>query len=556
MAQNANPLNVYCKNCGAPAGFDIVHQEYRCTHCDTSLPLAQARGDHARWQAPRPEDAEELARSVAHEERACPSCGAHVLFDHADASMTCVFCGSKLVRKQLLDASQLPALMIPFYLTPEEARERLAAWAQTNRSSREGRATAEHVDDLVGYYLPYQLVRGPVQGTVIRNGTARTYRCRGYVEESLVNVSTQLDNEVLHNVEPFDWSAVRTFDVHGVAGHNVKLRDMEANQAARRVCDETSRTFLPSIERVLHTTGIDVKLETEALESIPVLLPVYVARCGDLTAAVNGQTGRVAVTVERKRTLPLWVLEPLLYAVLATALLGLPYGFDPESCALFFAVFCVLFLAIMGNGKRSLIRRIIRRGNESALRTDQGLQVAEFESVLRNACDNTPVFVEPNAHGELVPVEVSFYSPARWASIVLNVFLLVLAPLIVAGFIACGMTLATGEAFAEHFNPLYGMAWYVLAGLLGVVYWVRGVRGDVYEHPILHELLPNGGKQLMGTKASRRVGVLSMLRLGHPGANGKPANLRSVLGELGGIGAFALFTVAAIFVGSVVAILA
>lgn len=27
------PLRIYCKNCGAPAGFDIINQTYRCPFC-------------------------------------------------------------------------------------------------------------------------------------------------------------------------------------------------------------------------------------------------------------------------------------------------------------------------------------------------------------------------------------------------------------------------------------------------------------------------------------------------------------------------------------------
>ena len=31
------PLRIYCKNCGAPAGFDIINQTYRCPLCGSKL---------------------------------------------------------------------------------------------------------------------------------------------------------------------------------------------------------------------------------------------------------------------------------------------------------------------------------------------------------------------------------------------------------------------------------------------------------------------------------------------------------------------------------------
>ena len=28
-----DPVRIFCKHCGSPAGFDILHQTYRCPHC-------------------------------------------------------------------------------------------------------------------------------------------------------------------------------------------------------------------------------------------------------------------------------------------------------------------------------------------------------------------------------------------------------------------------------------------------------------------------------------------------------------------------------------------
>ena len=36
MSENRSPLRIYCKNCGAPAGFDIINQTYRWPNCGES----------------------------------------------------------------------------------------------------------------------------------------------------------------------------------------------------------------------------------------------------------------------------------------------------------------------------------------------------------------------------------------------------------------------------------------------------------------------------------------------------------------------------------------
>lgn len=62
----------------------------------------------------------------------------------------------------------------------------------------------------------------------------------------------------------------------------------------------------------MQTTGLALCPESEALLRLPAFLPVYFMDCGEVQAAVNGQTGKVSVLAEKEtRTYP-WVIEPLL----------------------------------------------------------------------------------------------------------------------------------------------------------------------------------------------------------------------------------------------------
>ena len=49
----------------------------------------------------------------------------------------CAFCGRALVRKDYLASDELPELIIPFRLTPDEAKELLLAWCNRNAGKRE-----------------------------------------------------------------------------------------------------------------------------------------------------------------------------------------------------------------------------------------------------------------------------------------------------------------------------------------------------------------------------------------------------------------------------------
>lgn len=151
------------------------------------------------------------------------------------------------------------------------------------------------------YYLPYQIVRGPVSATVHRTGNSRVYHCLGYMEGTAVSTSSQLDNLVLNGIEPFDWSAARPFEYGYIAGHNVKLSDLSDAQTNCRIMDECEQDFLPVAEKVTRTSDVNLAMETGEISTTSALLPVYFIKCGRLTAVMNGQTGRIAVSKKRKK---------------------------------------------------------------------------------------------------------------------------------------------------------------------------------------------------------------------------------------------------------------
>ena len=112
-----NPIAIYCKNCGAPAGFDIVRQTYRCPYCGQTSGIDEVRNEAVRWRQLDPSNKKAVETGNRLEKFSCSGCGAEVIFKAGEASATCDFCGNKLIRKEFTSAEQLPDLIIPFYLT-------------------------------------------------------------------------------------------------------------------------------------------------------------------------------------------------------------------------------------------------------------------------------------------------------------------------------------------------------------------------------------------------------------------------------------------------------
>ena len=108
------------------------------------------------------------------------------------------------MRTEYLDTKGLPESVIPFALTEDEARRRLAEWCDKNKGRPEAKKLRDLLPQLKGFYLPYELVRGPVHTKVARMDGGSTYRCEGFMNDEFINRSRQLDNLLLDGMEPFD----------------------------------------------------------------------------------------------------------------------------------------------------------------------------------------------------------------------------------------------------------------------------------------------------------------------------------------------------------------
>lgn len=209
----------------------------------------------------------------------------------------------------------------------------------------------------------------------------------------------------------------------------------------------------------------------------------------------------------------------------------------------------------MSEGRNSLIRRITLRSEVSRASRESGkLKIEERKDGYKDSYDNTPVFYEKNREGKRVPVQIRFYSFGRWLQIALNIGLTVFLPAILAAFVRW-IYLEPGETFCEGYRFLYGAAWYVLAGFIAVLYLVKGLRRDIYNHPILYELLPGRKRRLIGTRSDRKIGIISMFGIGQKGKNGKRLTIVGFFGNMGVIGIFLAALLFLVLIGSTASIL-
>lgn len=534
-------LQVKCKNCGSPAGFDIINQTYRCVHCGETSGVSEAT-QAAQWK--RLDIRNNSQRVLQGKVLVCPGCGNRCYVSQGEATGTCEFCGNNLVKKDLVEGADVPELILPFVITENEAKDLLMKWANKNPKKKESRIIKGNIGLTEGYYLPYRLIRGPVEGNAYRDIHGKTYRYRGFLEKTAVATSKQLDNLVLNAMEPFDWTGLQEFELGYIGGHRVKLSDLSEAQIAEAVLSEVSEDYRPWVAKALQTSGVTLETENGDFMNVSALLPAYVLRVGDLLAVVNGQTGKVAVkSLKRPKEYKLWVIEPILITVLVTIAAGFFFKGDIEGIALSAAVVGIMTFAIYDSRKNSVfIKRLFKSENRKA-RRENGKLVIEKE--LKNPLSSKPVFYEKDGEREAT-VELRFYTVGRLLQMLLHMFTLVFAPAILAVAIRTVMYLS-GNApnIFEGIAFRYGAAWYVLGGAICFIYFLVGFRGDVYNRPIMRELLPDGKKKAFGSRKERRITIFSLLRIRKRDREPGEKLLKEEIGLLIGIAVIMLGSLAA-----------
>lgn len=492
---------IECSSCGAEAVYDTERQAYVCAYCGTVTPL-QEKAEPA-WKNLQ---AESWSRVQREEEIAeCTGCGAKILFKKDEASEKCHFCGGNLVRSEIKDTAELPELILPFVLTEEEAKNRLRNWVKGQKSSRDTRRIEQHIKELKGYYLPYRLIRGPLCGTASRNLEGRDYQFRGFLDHAVVNASGQLDNAVLDAAEPFDLSELKPFEYGYIGGHRVKLGDVSPTEIRSRTLNEAKEAYRPFVAKALHNSDVYLQLETGELKYLQVLLPMYILEVGSYLTVVNGQTGRISSASRKKDTSSrLWILEPGILTLLAVLITGYFFGFWLYPMVLMGVIAGLIFFSVYGDGRHGIYHRVILTGEKSRAKRDGGkLVLEEGKDLLKNAFPSDPVFYEKEGDRE-ARVEIRFYTFGRLLTVFLKLAVLIFLPVILAVIINRGI---------EGVSILSGAAWYIVTGFVAILYCTRGLRWDIFNHPIFYEILPDGKRKLFGSRASRKLSILSLFQL-------------------------------------------
>lgn len=499
--------DIRCPVCGGPAQFDIVRQQYLCRYCGGQVGIDEALQQKHGFREMQQKKINDSLKSYDLMQASCPSCGANLVFEENEAMATCAFCGSALVRKKYLHDERLPECVVPFRVTESEAKELLSQWCAENRNRREAGKLEELIPELKGFYLPYEMIRGPVHMRVARIDRGSRYDCEGFVSDEFVNRSEQLDNLLLDGMEPFDIGQLQEFDPAFIAGHRVKISDITDSEMEKRAESETAQTYAPSLAKVMQTRELETDADLSSAVRLPALLPVYYVSKDGMMAVVNGQTGKVSVRALRDSHyyfLPWWfkaILATLAFSAVLFFSMRL-FGADSSSALFITGLTAIIFIIVtlclysdtIRNKFSVVSGRKVFTSEGKTFRREHGLLVLD-DSILERKVEE-PVFFR-KIKDAWKPVVLRFATPGRilkMVSLTLTaLFLPVILALLINGFDFEKLTLG-GSA-----------VWFCIAVPTVPIYLLKFGIVELYDRPLVYEKKENGKLKRYRERSSFRI---------------------------------------------------
>lgn len=513
--QERDPMSITCGNCGSPTRFDIIRQTYRCDHCHTDNAIGPTAERLGQW---REQHAREMEASSAEAEgyavlTTCPNCGAEVSYPAGEAVSSCGFCGGALVRRAFTAQKNFPEMIIPFYITLDEAKARLREWCEKQKGNKTAKAALAAIDELKGYYLPYERVRGAVSyDVIVPDGETYPFRLAGYVDGVSVNASRQLDNDVLDKMEPFDWSALRPFEMGYMADQATKLYDVSDPDFQERLYKELSDHYEKTAEETLHNPNASLKGERADTIGMSILLPAYIIPRLTLRVAVNGQTGRVAVSDGLTKKDRRYLIEPSLITIASALLLFLGFR-DAEVTVYGTAVIAAIAFTVFTMSSNRKENKIIYQSKATGAQRDDGALTIDKTLAPKEERFAKPEFFA-KIHEDYVPVRIRYYRTARtlkWlgAGLLVNLLPAILALIITSGRLLFGEDLSV-------FSQIFwggGAVWWFITIPVSIAYWLKFGRAELYRYPTVTYLYPDGTESKERVPTIGDSGVVSHAEL-------------------------------------------
>lgn len=352
----ANQITNYqCPACTGPLHFDSGSGRLQCDYCGSSFSVEEVEamfaGKNEQAEAAQAEAAaeqmpEEAARwdmesaggewgADAANMRAysCPSCGAELICDATTAATACPYCGNPTIIPGQFGNTKKPDLIIPFKMDKDAAVAALKRHYAGKPLLPKAFASANHIEDIKGVYVPFWLFDAQVEADMTFNATRTMVqntprevitatdhflvRRRGTMDFRgiPVDASTKMPDAHMDAIEPYDYNDLKPFSLSYLPGFLADKYDVSKEESQERANSRCASSAEQAIQNTVagYATCVPVNksFQVRARGVKYALLPVWMLSTQwngqNYLFAMNGQTGKLIgdLPIDKKK-MALW----------------------------------------------------------------------------------------------------------------------------------------------------------------------------------------------------------------------------------------------------------
>lgn len=297
----------------------------------------------------------------------CNSCGAELIYDKMTVATKCAFCGSPNIISERLSGALKPDKIIPFRITKEKAKDIFKEWTHSNHYVPSSFTKEVTLDSMQGIYVPFFLYDYDIHSKLVleteRTDTHVENRPgimgssynevsdikRFVLEKELyisyanipVDATKRMPDKFMDNIEPYDYSWLRDFDMAYLSGFYAEKTNFESKEIEYRAKRKLGKFIDSCYEKLfskvncVEKLGDDKYIKTTAKKYA--LLPVwylnYKYKDQDYIFMVNGQSGKYAgdLPISSSKVTAAYVASSFLYVlgyivIILLSLLGYYYS--------------------------------------------------------------------------------------------------------------------------------------------------------------------------------------------------------------------------------------
>ncbi len=316
-----------CPNCGGAINFDSSSQKMKCPYCDAefgvnqlkqfNIDLSKEVEESYEWETTAGQDWQE-GETDGMRVFLCESCGGEIIGDENTGATSCPYCDNPVVMKGTFSGSLKPDYIIPFKLDKNTAKEKYKAHLKGKFLLPKEFSDENHIDEIKGVYVPFWLFDTDVDGSVrykatkVRRWSDSSYDYTETKHYSIyraghiafdripVDGSTQMPDDLMESVEPFDFSEAVDFNTAYMAGYLGDKYDVDDKEsierANERVKVSTEESFMSTVHGYTTITTESSNLALSNGKTKYAMYPVWILNTtykGEkYLFGMNGQTGR------------------------------------------------------------------------------------------------------------------------------------------------------------------------------------------------------------------------------------------------------------------------